>query len=249
MGATVRRGSRNGACRDRARSNGFRNGMSRQRARSEPMADRATLAARTPAPNDAVSRISTVTLYNRIRRPLTQKIPIRKNRLSTESDRIVTIVRVKRAVSTPSRGETRVRRNHPSPARGEIIKPGVFNAGAETRVRPNHSEPRKGRDHKARRVNAGGRHASAPNHPSPARGEIIRPGVQTPGGRTRPRQTIRAPQGATIIKPGVQTPGRDTRPPKPSEPRKGRHNKARRVNAGEATRVRPNHPSPARGRS
>ena len=42
-----------------------------------------------------------------------------------------------------------------------------------------------------------------------------------------------SPARGDIIKPGVSTPGRDTRPPKPSEPRKGRHHKARRVNAGE----------------
>ena len=195
MGATVRRGSRNGACRDRARSNGFRNGMSRQRARSEPMADRATLAARTPAPHDAVSRISTVTLYNRIRRPLTQKIPIRKNRLSTESDRIVTIVRVKRAVSTPSAGERHASAQTIRAPPGATSKSPACKRQAKCSATKS-SQPRKGRHHKARRVNAGERHASAPNHPSPARGEIIKPGVSTPGRDTRPHETIRAPQGA-----------------------------------------------------
>ena len=168
-------------------------------------------------------------------------------------------------MSTP--GRARVRPNHPSPARGEIIKPGVSTPGGDTRP-PKPSEPRKGRDHKARRVNAG-----------------AEPDIRAPQGRDlKPAsRTIRAPQGArspfqtpqprkAVIKPGVSTPGRDTRPPKPSEPRKGRdhkarrvnaggdtrppkpseprkgrHQRARRVNAGGSTPCRPNHPSPARG--
>ncbi len=115
------------------------------------------------------------------------------------------------------------------------------------------THPRKGRHHKVRRVNAGGKHAPAPNHPGHARGDIIKPGVSTPGGETRVRLNHPSPARGDIIepgvgnnglqpnnpspargdivKPGVSTPGGDTHPPESSEPRKGRHHKARRANA------------------
>ena len=98
---------------------------------------------------------------------------------------------------------------HPSPARGDIIKPGVSTPG-ERFDQPNASEPRKGRHHTARRVNARGSDSTNPMHPSPARGEIIQPGVSTPGERFDQ--------------------------PNASEPRKGRDHTARRVNAGGAIR-------------
>ena len=167
---------------------------------------------------------------------------------------------------------------HPSPARGEIIQPGVSTPG-ERFDQPNASEPRKGRHHKARRANAGGSDSTNPMHPSPARGDIIKPGVSTPGGAIRPTQCIRAPQGARsyspacqrlgsdstnpmhpspargeIIQPGVSTPGERFDQPNPSEPRKRRHHKARRVNAGTqrvnaGTRSdQPNASEPRKGR-
>ncbi len=106
----------------------------------------------------------------------------------------------------------------PSPARGDIIKPGVSTPGRNTRS-PKPSEPREGRHRRARRANAGD-NGLQPNNPSPARGDIIKPGVSTPG-ETRARPNLPSPARGDIIKPGVSTPG--------------------------GNRARPNHPSPARG--
>ena len=86
------------------------------------------------------------------------------------------------------------RPNHPSPARGDIIKPGVSTPGKHA-SRRNHPSPARG-DIIKPGVSTPGMMRSDANHPSPARGDIIKPGVSTPG-RMRSDETIRAPQGAT----------------------------------------------------
>ena len=188
----------------------------------KPMANHATLAARTPAPHDAVSRISTVTLYNRIRRPLTQKIPIRKNRLwdrirsdcddcSSEAG----------GIDAERRGETRVRPNHPSPARGPHHKARRANAGGEKRAGAKPSEPRKGRNHKARRANAGEANGGTHKPSEPRKGRNHKARRANAGEANARHPTIRAPQGAHSKPRGVNAGRRDTHTTKPSEPRKG----------------------------
>ncbi len=152
--------------------------------------------------------------------------------------------------------------NQPKPRTGRHHIARRVNAGKSCQRRgkpaaPNQPEPRKGRHHIARRVNAGKscqRREIVPTpggNPRPPQvngtaGQSYRPLItgsasQENAGKSCERreqinatQSTQAPNGATSYSPACKRRERDTRPPQPSEPRKGRHHIARRVNAGKS---------------